>query len=188
MNEAVLLFTFLLTWHSAGSLRVNLVFSTKYEYVEFTRPLDVWPSQVGDQISAGSFFCPHIMNFRSKQLDPMFTPNGEITEPADHSVIKIIKIKSWSPENEQTRGWIMKWCFFIRKKRTDNNHEIIVILMFHSLWIWAECFEILSLSCGGQSKSFKLVAERKNFKLLFSEEITLAFEVSILYFCPMRMI
>ena len=35
----------------------------------------------------------HIFNFRSKQLDSVFTPKTKVTGPADHSVIRRKKIE-----------------------------------------------------------------------------------------------
>ena len=59
--------------------------------VEFTRRLTFPRGEIQSQPNQLS---AHVVNFRSKQLDLVFTPKDETTGPADHSTIKKIKIKS----------------------------------------------------------------------------------------------
>ena len=51
----------------------------------------------------------HIVNFRSKQIVSVFMlKNWNYQTSWSFNNKKKIKIKSWSPENEQTQGWIKK--------------------------------------------------------------------------------
>ena len=66
---------------------LNLVKATKYECVgrgaHSTSDLPCW--EIKSQPNQSS---AHVMNFRSKQLDSVFTPKAEITGPVYHSIIK----------------------------------------------------------------------------------------------------
>ena len=46
----------------------------------------------------------HVVNFRFKQRDLLFTPKAEITGPTDHSII--IKTKKKLKSRERTNAWL----------------------------------------------------------------------------------
>ena len=135
----VLLLVGLRTGYPASALRVNLVTATKYENVccgvhiitrHPTFPRGGRIKSLSNQLSA----C--VVNFKTTR----FRVHAEIrNNRMSWSFInkkKIeMKIKSWSPEKEQTWDSIMK--------KNENNHEkIVVISMFLSPSTQAECLRI----------------------------------------------
>ena len=104
------------TWPAHSGSTCPRQRNVKMSAVEFTRPLDVWPSKGGGEIKSQlNQLSAHVVNFRSKQLDSAFKPKDEITGPADHSIIitnkKKLKSKEWTNmglNNEIIMDWVKK--------------------------------------------------------------------------------
>ena len=61
------------------------------------------------------------MNFRSKQLDSVFTPKAEITGPADNSIIKKNKNKKLKPKERTNTGLNNDNVFGKKKNQQSRN-------------------------------------------------------------------